>query len=408
MKKTHIILSIFILLSLAAKLLLIFTYQNQLTLSSDDLNYVKSAVVLLKRGIFVFHQYNEPTVYVMPLYPAFLAAVFKVFGCGLAGMQAVRVIQALLSSVAIIYAFLIAKDLFNAKIGLLTAFLVSFYMPNISTVGYVLTETLFTTLLTALIYYSIKFAKEPGNIKFIMLGILWTAATLCRPTIALYPALLFLYILLYIKPDFLKLIRMGLMMLIPFIIIMTPWWIRNYREYNTFIPLAASSGNPMLQGTYVNYRQTPDNIVFYEIGKNTFETNKNEVKAAKLRMKNGFTKNFWGYLGWYTLGKTFYFWFTIFYWKSYFGIYQYHFAAFHYILIFGFTGIFMLLLNNFHKYILPVLVIFYFNVIHCIYMAFDRYAFPVLPILSVFCALFLYKFSEVLIKAIKHGSTPAG
>ena len=36
------------------KLYLIFTEGNNLTLFSDDLNYVKSAVAMVKKGIFVF------------------------------------------------------------------------------------------------------------------------------------------------------------------------------------------------------------------------------------------------------------------------------------------------------------------------------------------------------------------
>ena len=62
----------------------------------------------------------------MPLYPLFLASVFKVFGCGLAGFQAVRIIQAVLSSITIILVFLIARYYFDEKIAAFSAFLVSF------------------------------------------------------------------------------------------------------------------------------------------------------------------------------------------------------------------------------------------------------------------------------------------
>jgi len=50
-------------------------------------------------------------------------------------------------------------------------------------------------------------------------------------------------------------IKLGTVMFLAFVAVVSPWWIRNYREYGEFIPLAASSGNPLLQGTYVNYEQ---------------------------------------------------------------------------------------------------------------------------------------------------------
>lgn len=402
-KRIYFILSIFVCVSFIIKLILIFKYKNQLTLSSDDLNYIKSAVVLGREGTFVFHNYNEPTVFIMPLYPLFLASVFKIFGYGLAGLQMVRIIQAFLSCLTIVIVFFTAKELFDEKVALVTAFLVAFYVPNIVTVGYALTETLFTTLLCFLVYLSIKFSHSPTNTKFAVLGIMWAAVTLCRPTIALYPILLFAYLFLFFRLNLSKMFRLGISMLIPFIILMSPWWVRNYLEYNTFIPLTASSGNPMLQGTYVDYRQTPENIVYYKLGKNAYETNKNEMETAENRIKDEFKKDFWGYLRWYTLGKTLLMWGTIFYWKEFFGVGWQFVGIFHYFILLGFIGILILLFNNFFKYLLPVSLIIYINVIHCIYMAFDRYAFPVIPLLSIFCAFFavrVYSASKKLIFSI--------
>lgn len=402
-KQNAYILTIFISLSFIIKLILIFKYKNQLTLASDDLNYIKSAVVLAKNGTFIFHSFTEPTVYVMPLYPFFLAVVFKLAGYGLAGLQAVRIIQALFSCITILMVYLTARHLFNEKTALVSSFLVSFYIPNIVSAGYILTETLFTTLLLTLIYLSLKFAQKPTGAKFALLGLLWVLAVLCRPTIALYPVLLFIYLFIYFKYGLLKLIRLGLSMLIPFLIIMAPWWVRNYQEYDTFIPLAASSGNPMLQGTYINYEQNPGNVTYYKLGKTTFETNKNEVETAKRRIVNGFKEDPWGYLKWYTLGKTKYFWGTVFYWRKYFSISHYFVYIYHCILLLGFFGL-MMNFRSLSRYMLPVLVILYFNVVHCVYMAFDRYAFPVMPILSIFCAFFIIHTRELLLKSVRYTS----
>jgi 4-amino-4-deoxy-L-arabinose transferase-like glycosyltransferase len=397
-KKIYTLLLVFSLISFIIKLVLIFTQGNNLTLFSDDLNYVKSAVALVKKGIFVFHEYNEPTVFITPVYPFFLAGIFKIFGYGFSGFQAARIIQAVLSSVTIILVFLIAKRLFDKKTALISAFLVSFYFPNIVTTGYFLTETLFSTLLALLIYLSFRFSSAASlkELDFGLLGIIWAIAALCRPTIALYPAILFLYLFASKRINLKKAMKLGASMTISFIILMSPWWLRNYREYNEFIPLAASSGNPMLQGTYINYLQTPENIVYYKLGKNAFETNKIEVEVARKRMRDGFKQNFAEYLKWYTVGKTKLFWGTVFYWREFMGISLYAVIPMHYLILLGFAGIFMASYLKFPTHILIPGLLFYFNTVHCYYMAFDRYAFPIIPLLCVYTGYFISSIFKIV------------
>lgn len=400
-KKVYFILGTFITISLTIKLIMIFKYGNELTLASDDLNYIESAVYLLKKNALVFHNYNEPTVFIMPGYPLFLAMIFRIFGYAIAGYQMVRVIQAIISCITILMVFKISVILFDMKVALLSAFLTSFYIPNIITSGYLLTETLFTALLYILLYYSLVYSDSPSMGKFAALGAMWAAAVMLRPTIAPYPGLLFFYMFVNKRNKFKNLIKYGLVMAISFIVIFLPWWLRNYNEYGKFIPLAASSGNPMLQGTYVNYYQTPENVVYYKLGRNALETNETEVKVAKMRIKEEFQKDFWGYLNWLTLGKTRFFWGTVFYWRELFGIPIKYVTIFHYFLLTGFAGIILCMFNKFKysKYVLPVSLIFLFNIVHCVYMAFDRYAFPLMPLLTIFCAYFV-KSSVVLIVRI--------
>jgi len=396
--RTYFILGAFILLSFIIKLIMIFKYGNQLTLASDDLNYLKSAVYLTKKNILVFHNYNEPTVFIMPLYPLFLSIIIKIFGYGMAGVQAIRVVQAVISCVTIIMVFLIAQRLFDKKVALFSAFLVSFYIPNIVTTGYLLTETLFTALLYILLYYSLKFSDEPSYGNFAVLGVIWAAVVLCRPTIAPYPALLFLYLLIHKRIKLGKLIKLGAAMSLTFIVIMLPWWARNYMEYSEFIPLTAASGNPMLQGTYVNYLQTPENVVYYKLGENALETNKTEVEVAKKRIKEEFKKDFWGYLKWFTIGKTKFYWQSPFYWREFFGIDRKFVELTHFFLLMGFAGIILSAIKGFTKYMLPISLILFFNVVHCIYMAFDRYAFPLMPLMSIFCGYFIINMTSRYLK----------
>lgn len=401
MKKntTSISLAILINSSLIIKLFIIIKYGRFLTLSSDDLNYIKSGIILLEKGILTYQSFTEPTVFITPGYPVFLAFIFSLAGHDYFGIQVVRVVQALFSSLWIILVFYIAKELSNERTALISAILVSFYMPNITTPGYIMTETLFTTLLLLLVYYSLIFSAKPKISKFIILGSIWAAATLCRPTIALYPVLLIIYLRLYCRISVKRLLKLSAVMLFTFALIMLPWWLRNFQEYGEFIPLAASSGNPMLQGTYIDYKQAPEDVINYQLGKNSFETNKIEIQTAMIRIKSEINKDLWGYLKWYAVGKTKAFWSSAFYWKEFLGVNHYLVLSYHYVLLLGFAGMAYIIRKGFTRFILPISAIFYFNLTHCVFMAFDRYAFPVMPLLTIFCSVFLVKFYEIVRKA---------
>jgi hypothetical protein len=220
----------------------------------------------------------------------------------------------------------------------------------------------------------------------------WALTCLIRPTVALFPMFLFIYVYLLKRYDSVKIIKLAAAMAGSFIVIMSPWWVRNYIEIGDFIPLAASSGNPMLQGTYIDYRQTPENTFVYKLGRNAYENDKIEVEVAKKRMLEGFKSDFWGYLKWYTIGKTRNFWRGAFYWKEFLGIETNAVVFYHRLILLGFLGILIKLFNNYKKALLPVMILVYFNLVHCAYMAFDRYAYPLMPIVTMFFAYFTYSF----------------
>ncbi|WP_242855950.1 hypothetical protein [Ruminiclostridium josui] len=172
-----------------------------------------------------------------------------------------------------------------------------------------------------------------------------------------------------------------------FIVFALPWWARNYNEYNMFIPLTASSGNPLLQGTYVNYIQTPENTTNYEIGKTALETDSIERKVAFKRIREGFKNYFFKYLYWYTLGKTFYFWAFPFYWNDVLGISYWLAVIYHiFIVITAIYGVVKGIKDSiFMKSSLIIFIALYFNFLHCIYMSFDRYAYPIMGIICIYC-----------------------
>jgi len=233
----NLILILIIIASLIVKIVLIVKYKKQLNLVQWWLKLCKKCGGACKKRHLHFSQFKWANGFCNSGISFFLALVFKLFGTGFAGLQAARIIQAVISSVTILLVYLIAGKLFNKNVALLAAFLVAFYVPNIVTVGYMLTETLFTMLLCLLLYFSLLFAKKPKKTGFVFLGVLWAVATLCRPTIALYPIFLFVYLFWSERIKIVEMIKLGTVMFLAFVAVVSPWWIRNYREYGEFIPL---------------------------------------------------------------------------------------------------------------------------------------------------------------------------
>jgi hypothetical protein len=219
-----------------------------------------------------------------------------------------------------------------------------------------------------------------------MIGVVWILAVFCRPTILFYPGLYLVYLFINKHQKIYGCIKYGLILTLIFVLAALPWWGRNYNEYGKFIPLTASSGNPLLQGTYINYLQTPENTTGYKVGKTALETDNVELNVAYERIRSGFKNDFFKYLCWYTVGKTFYFWVSPFYWSYVFGIglgiaYIYHI----FIMTSAALGTYKIIKERlFLENCLIFFVSFYFNIIHCIYMSFDRYAYPIIGIICIY------------------------
>lgn len=115
-----------------------------------------------------------------PVYPAFLAATYSIFGHSLI---AVRIIQALLVSVTAVLAFILARSIFDSVCGLIAAGLVSFYPGFIFYSGLLLTETVFALILTVLALCFLQLRRREGWPWAIACGLVLGLATLCRSEI---------------------------------------------------------------------------------------------------------------------------------------------------------------------------------------------------------------------------------
>lgn len=404
--RTKVILMLIIGIFIAAGIFSVCHYGNSLLLGSlekfnnDDVKYIRSAWTLLDTGTLTYQSTSQPTVYIMPGLTGVLAFFMLLFG-KLSGIVAFRIFQVLLQALSIYLLFLIARRLFNSALGILACILDLFYTTEFYAANLVLTESIFKFLVLLLFYISLQAIEKKRLSLYLWGGVVWVAAIYFRPTIGAFP-LLILILWLKEKYSWQDMVKYGSAVLLIFVVLMSPWWIRNYAAFDQFIPLTLSSGNPFLQGTYINYDQSSGRVS-YELSTNEIQQDANEKRTGWERLATYVPKEPFAYIYWYTLGKSIFFWIVPFYWKEILGVpfifvYPYHFL----ILCFAAYG--------FHKYrkqrkksqppaentklpavntvgrTLSLLTILYFNLVYLPYYTFSRYSFPVMPLVMIWAA----------------------
>jgi len=252
----------------------------------------------------------------------------------------------------------------------------------ISTV--VLTETCFLFCFVWLLYFSIMALKEKRRKYYFFAGIAWGLATLFRPMIVAWPVLIFIVWMLE-KYSFKEIARYAVILLIPFVCLLSPWWVRNAITFKQFIPFTLSMGNPMLQGAFIDNKVDFGlieklNVDGLQYGEDSLWNNYVEMEFANLVSEYYWKEDFGRYLKWNTVDKT-RINFTNPYCKGDFlGLIYSQIERQHllYVLL-GVIGVFLCVKrrNNF----LLILTVLYFAIAPLTVLAYSRYMIPAIPIL---------------------------
>lgn len=379
-------------------LCLVFIYGDSAYLGSlesfnnDDVKYVRSAWTLVEHSILICKYPTQPTVFIMPGMSFLLALFVLVFG-KFSGLIAFRIFQVLLQTISLILIFHIAKKVFSRKVAVLAVFLDALYMPEIWVTNLILTEVTFKFLLLCLIYLTGQAIHKRRASAYVWVGLAWSIATLFRPTIALYACIL-PPLWWYSKYSLKEATKYSLVISVVFVALLSPWWIRNYQVFHKFIPLTLASGNPMLQGTYIDGDESSkatdgiDYTAYYNYSDNEIESDRMEKALAVERLKTLVPKNPLGYIYWYTIGKTFFQWYVPFLLGNLDHSIIVVATGYHWLLLIGFIfGLVKLRVRQKNNWIILILlVVAYFNCMHLPFLAFSRYMYPVVPLMIIISA----------------------
>jgi 4-amino-4-deoxy-L-arabinose transferase-like glycosyltransferase len=188
------------------------------------------------------------TAYRVPGYPLILAGTYALFGDTKAP---IRIFQALSDVVSCLLLFAIGKKLFSEKVGLIAAAGLALYPVQILYVSHLMTETLFTTLFLLIIFLAIKEKDESNWLRNnLILGALIGVSALFRPTILLFPILIFLWRWrdrVPLRTNVGALVATGLAA----VLALSPWLVRNYVEFQR-VSVTSNAGVNFWMGSHQN------------------------------------------------------------------------------------------------------------------------------------------------------------
>jgi 4-amino-4-deoxy-L-arabinose transferase-like glycosyltransferase len=229
-----------------------------------------------------------------PLYPFILSILYSLKF----NLLGIRIFQAILSSLTVVFIYLLGKEVFDEKTGFFSSLISAFYPFFIFYTGFLLTETLFVFFIVLTFFYLVKIVGENRNLS-LKAGILMGLSALTRPNIQLFFPVSIFHIL-FLKDKWKKILLFSA----GFCIVLMPWIIRNYRIFHKFIPGTTMGGwvfwegnNPYSEGGPCSY--FPEGILEIEeiqrdkiLYKMTFKVIKENPKRFLFLMKNKF-KRFW-------------------------------------------------------------------------------------------------------------------
>ena len=235
-----------------------FTNQYRGTeFTQDEYNYINLVSNLLSDQTYGFSE--TPDAQVMPGYPIFLAMIMVIFGTGSAGVFAVQILQALVSTGTIYLVYLLATKMLNNRgAGLIAATLIAFYSPLILYSRFILPETLYIFFIALYFLIQIKALEKEESAYHIGAGVLLGVSVLFKPMIFVLLPLPYIYLFVKNKDhdDRILFVRNFVFFAVACSVILVPWWIRNIITLERFVLLSDNAG-AFYYGIVRNYDALP-------------------------------------------------------------------------------------------------------------------------------------------------------
>lgn len=237
-------LLLFLLVARVAQIALILSFSHFV---SDEEFYDDIARNMLAGHGYVIHPGDAPSLYRPPMYPVFLAGMFGVFGDSYPPVLVVQLLFDLLTAVVL---YRMARDVGGHTTACAAIFLYALYPFFSYYTVRLLTESAFTMLLMAGLYWFHKGLQCRSRWFFIAAGVSLGLGILCRFSLFYVTPLLVLVAVLTQRKDRVVWVN-SLICGLTILLIIAPWTCRNYIVTGRLVLLGTGSGYNLWLGNHV-------------------------------------------------------------------------------------------------------------------------------------------------------------
>jgi 4-amino-4-deoxy-L-arabinose transferase-like glycosyltransferase len=192
-----------------------------------------------------------PTAVWPPGYPAILAVPYKLFGHDPAYGRVLNVVAAGVS-IALVYA--IGRRLFSPQVGLIAAALLAVFPGQIYFASLIVTESVFTALLLALVWVLVVITdgpRPPPLRAAVGVGLLLGAMALVRSEGVMLVLVAVVFWRLLVPSWRAMAPHIGLLLLGTALVV-APWTVRNYVTMGGFVPISSGGSHTFWAGHHAN------------------------------------------------------------------------------------------------------------------------------------------------------------
>lgn len=270
------------------------TFDSHEYLSISKNIYEKGEYSVINQNFDDFNKFagESPTRMRQPVYPLFLTISYWLFG---RSTFLVLIIQFFLNLITFLLIMKSTELIFRDKLFWGSKYLIAIYFPFWVLSAFILTESIFSFLLTLSIYLYTKAIVRKNTKLFFATGIILGITFLTRPiAIFILPILIIPLILIY---NFKKVFQNWLIISSSFLLIISPWFIRNAIMIGDLTPFSSDGGyNLWCASLGVEFKPWIDNSEFKNLVGDGYyidrTSDKNFFEEGKSNMLNNPTKAF--------------------------------------------------------------------------------------------------------------------
>lgn len=190
---------------------------------------------------------GDGVLFLGPLYPAFMAAVYAVFGESLPALKAV---QAVLGAISCVLVWALARDLFGRRAAALAGALAAFYAMHVFYGGTAMIVNVQVPLVVGLVWALLVAMRRPSPGRFVVCGLLLGLSALARQTTLLVAPIAALWTLFGMPGaiSFGRRFALGTAFGVAILSLILPFTLKNYLAGDDLVLLNSTGGANFYMG----------------------------------------------------------------------------------------------------------------------------------------------------------------